>query len=339
MTSSITPKKTFLSIRSLSLLFSLLLLAFLLSACPNSNTIQRTKMTAITGPKVIIVKSYSSPLYRQVITAFSIESKAAIVEYNLNNRQERAQAIIEKFKNNPPALIFTLGPLATRLIHRGLPKVPLLFALVPQYRHYLNPKAPNTQIMGITLTRSLRYQFLTIKKLSPKVKTIGVIYNPRFSRKLVRQAHKVTAALGLQLAAAKVDTSEDVEDAIRLFEGQVDALWQVADPSIQTSFKPLLRFTFRSKLPFFALSEKFVQAGALVSVSLDYPSIGHQAGQMSNQFLFHGSSTAQQGIQRPKQLQIAFNITTSRRIGLSCSIIRQMMLFAAKNHFRLRIYR
>ena len=321
------------------LIYCLLFATLLLPSCNTTKIVVTQRDLNITKKThIAIVKSYNSPIYQRVIASFAIASKAPIVQYNLENQHKKAKAVAEQLQKTQPALVFTLGPLATKTVSSMLPKQPLLFALTPHHKRHLK-KASKKVISGISLTRSQRYQFLTIKTLAPKTKTIGVIYDPRYSRKAVRRAKSVLKKLNMRLVAAKVETNEDIENALQLFEGRIDALWQIADPSVTPSFKHLRRFTFKGKIPFFVLSEKFTQSGALVSVSIDYPSIGLQAAQMSNSFIYDKQSIQQIGIQPPKRLQITLNITTAQRIGVGCTIAISVMRFAARNRFPLKIYR
>jgi putative ABC transport system substrate-binding protein len=309
-----------------------------LVACPSTQSqLQASSGSNSRLPLAIVVQSRRSPFYKQVSTAFAISSRSRVKVLTLTSGGANLSDINRQIAALKPKLLFTLGPLATRLMQQGYPSLPSIFALVPRYKRHLRANAL-AQTMGITINKSIREQFQTIKTLAPKTRTIGVIYNPRHSRKVVMRARKIIAKMGMRLVAARVDSANDVPDAIRLFDGAIDALWQIADPSLKLSFKQLRRFSFRAKIPFFALTRKFVQSGALVSAALNYPDLGHQAAEMSNRVLFQGDRPSSIGIQSPRQLHISVNLTTARRLGVACNIALEVMDYASKKKFPLSIY-
>ena len=324
------------------LCFGLLLAWVLLTGCATGGaggtTATRPRTPTRGRIEVAVVKSVDSSLYRKVVTGFSVLSRAAVLEYNMHGSVERGQRVVEGLRASRPALIVTIGPLATRLVHGAIHDIPLVFCLVPNHTKHLSGKHLSN-VAGISITRPLSHQFATIKTLAPRTRVVGVIYNPRHSEALVRRAAIEIRKHGMQLVAAKVDRRSDVPDAIRRFEGQVHALWQVPDPSVRDSFRGLLRFTFRHKVPLFALSEELVRAGALVSVSVDYPAIGHQAARPANRILFDRVRPSDIGVQPPNTLEIALNLTTAGRIGVECGIALEVLKYAAERGFRLRAYK
>ena len=126
-----------------------------------------------------------------------------------------------------------------------------------------------------------------LKILAPNTKNVGVMYNPRTSRKLVKAATQAAKQEGMSIVTAKIDSPDEVADATRAFLGTIDALWMLPDQTVMNpeSFNHLLKFTFKNKVPFFSVAHRLVETGALVSLSPEYGSIGGQTGKVAVRLL------------------------------------------------------
>src|SRR5207249_221097 len=215
---------------------------------------------------IAIVKSKVNENYNRFVAGLAVESKLRYVEYTLDAGEDEARKLYAKIKADAPPLVVAIGTLAARLARELLAEIPVVFAMVPNHEKY-NLQAEN--VTGIALAIPLRQQFATLKILAPNTKNVGVMYNPRHTKALVDAAVEVAKAQGLTIVPAKIDSPDEVPDASRAFLGTIDALWMVPDQSTMNteSFKHLLKFTFKNKVPFFSVAHKLVENGALVSLS------------------------------------------------------------------------
>lgn len=176
-------------------------------------------------------------------------------------------------------------------------------------------------IAGIALDIPVERQFATYKSLAPSIRTIGVIYDPEKTGATVAEAGRVADKLGLKLIATPVSSHKQVPAALRGMLGKIDALWMVADDTVVTpeSFKFLSLTAFEHNLPLITVSEIFVEVGALASLSPDYGDIGRQACQLLTEIASGRLSLAGVNIIFPAKVNLAVNLNTALKIGLTLS--------------------
>jgi putative ABC transport system substrate-binding protein len=287
---------------------------------------------------VAIVKSKANVNYNRFVAGFAVESKLRYAEHVLDLNEDEGRKVFARLKQERPPLIVAIGTLAARLARELIREVPVLFAMVPDLEKY-NLQADN--LTGVALNIPLRQQLATLKSLAPNTKNVGVMYNPRHSRALVEAAFEAAKAQGLNIVAAKIDSPDEVPDATRAFLGTIDALWMVPDQTVMNadSFTHLLKFTFKNKVPFFSVSHKLVENGALVSLSPDFAAIGAQAGRIALKIVQEKLSPKLIPVADPDGLDIAINLTTAKRIGVECDIALEIFTFAATRRFPIKVYK
>jgi putative ABC transport system substrate-binding protein len=287
---------------------------------------------------VAIVKSKENVNYNRFVAGFAVESKLAYTEYSLDSNEDEGKKVFGKLKGEKPPLIVAIGLLAARLAKETISETPIVFAMVPNHEQH---SLQGENITGIALNIPLRQQLATLKILAPNTKNVGVMYNPRYSKSLVESAIGVAKEQGLSIVSAKIDGPDEVPDATRAFLGTIDALWMVPDQAVMNteSFKHLLKFTFKNKVPFFSVAHKLVENGALVSLSPNFAAIGAQAGRLALKIVQEKVSPKLIPIADPEGLDIAVNLTTAKRIGVECDIALEIFTFAATRGYPIKVFK
>jgi putative tryptophan/tyrosine transport system substrate-binding protein len=117
----------------------------------------------------------------------------------------------------------------------------------------------------------------------------------------------------------KAQTTKDALVAIRELEDEpLDAFLMILDPVIanDVSFKVLLNFSLKKRIPLIVPAEPFVKAGALMSVGADYGKIGDQAWDIAKRILQGELKPSDVGIRHPEAVIVAVNNTIARTLGL-----------------------
>ena len=291
------------------------------------------------GVQLAVVRSNDNTNYSRFVTGFAVESKLRYSEISLGGNEDQGRKALLALKAEKPALLLVVGSLAARLGRELLPDVPMVFALVPHPGRLGLLAAEN--VTGVTINIPLRQQLSTLKILAPNTKNVGVMYNPRTSRKLVKEATLAAKLEGMIIVTAKIDSPDEVPDATRAFLGTIDALWMVPDQTVMNaeSFKHLLKFTFKNKVPFFSVAHRLVETGALVSLSPDYAAIGAQAGKVAARLLNDKVPLKSIPVADPEGLDIAVNLTTAKRIGVECDIALEIFTFAATRGYPIKVFK
>jgi putative ABC transport system substrate-binding protein len=93
----------------------------------------------------------------------------------------------------------------------------------------------------------------------------------------------------------------------------------VPDDTVVTpeSFKFLLITAFENNLPFVTVSDIFVEAGALASLSPDYTDVGRQGCQLATDLESGRLRPAEVMVVPPAKVNLAINLKTASKIGLT----------------------
>jgi len=230
-------------------------------------------VTQAMAQDIVVLKSHDLEPFNQAMAGFVAACPMRITEYDLRGTKKEESSIIQRLTAAKPRLIVAIGPLAAQVARERLQNIPLIFVMVSNPpKHGLH----GANLAGVSLDIPVQTQLAMYKSLVPALKTLGVIYDPAKTGTMVLEARRVVDTLGLQLLAAPVSTPKEVPAALRSLLGKIEALWMVSHNTVVTpdSFKFLLLTALENNLPFVTVSDIFVEAGALASLSPDYTDVG-----------------------------------------------------------------
>jgi putative ABC transport system substrate-binding protein len=264
---------------------------------------------------IVVLKSHNFEPFNQAMAGFVAACPMHVTEYDLRGTKQEESSIIQRLTTAKPRLIVAIGPLAAQVAREHLPEIPLIFVMVsnpPKHGLY------GANLAGVSLDIPVQTQLAMYKSLVPTLKTLGVIYDPAKTGTMVLEARSSVATLGLQLLAAPVSTPKEVPAALRSLLGKIEALWMVPDDTVVTpdSFKFLLLTALENNLPFVTVSDIFVEAGALASLSPDYTDVGRQGCQLATALTSGRLRPADAMVVPPAKVNLAINLKTADKIGL-----------------------
>jgi len=275
--------------------------------------------------RVLVVTSDDIPQYRQPVEAFvaAYAGEARIVD--IGDSKESGRANLEReIAKGPVDAIFAVGARAAWLSHQILPDVPLAFAMVIDWQRYgLGDKAS-----GISVELPVDALLTRFKLLLPNLRRLGVIYSDQAPSSTLADAGVAANELGIELVRGPVTQPEDVPGAYRRIRSRIDALWMIPDPVVVTrdNFRYLANRTLHDNVAFLAFSENFVRAGALLSVSPDYATMGSQAAALIDRVIM--SKAGAPSVQAPIGSSLVVNAETARALGIDVDL--NMLSFADK---------
>jgi putative tryptophan/tyrosine transport system substrate-binding protein len=264
---------------------------------------------------IVILKSHDLEPFNQAMAGFVAACPMHITEYDLRGTKKEESSIMQRLTAAKPRLIVAIGPLAAQVARENLRDVPMIFVMVS------NPPKHGLQganLAGVSLDIPVQTQLARYKALVPTLKTLGVIYDPTKTGAMVTEARGTVNTLGFQLLSAPVSTPKEVPAALRSLLGKIDALWMVPDDTVVTpdSFKFLLLTALENNLPFVTVSDIFVEAGALASLSPDYTDVGRQGCQLATDLESGRLRPADAMVVPPAKVNLAINLKTASKIGL-----------------------
>lgn len=287
--------------------------------------------------RVIIVKSADLSAYASVVAGFRAEVRGAVAEVTLSDDAEAAEKAFNSIKDVKPDLVFAVGPLAANTARRVLSDIPVIFAMVPYYERY-GLEASN--VTGISLNTGFTTDFTALKAISPGLKRVGILHDPRYSEDTLTEARKTAEKEGLKLVPLEVDNAARVERVLQGARQKVDAMLMVADKTVGNAavVKQLIRFSEAQRLPLVGLSPSQVKEGAFLSLAPLPLGIGQQAGRLANRVVHERVAIGALAVTRPEVLELSVNLSTAARLGGESELSQAVLKYAAQKGYALKVF-
>jgi putative ABC transport system substrate-binding protein len=273
-------------------------------------------------PAIAIVKSSSLAQFDSALNAVvaRLETDALqpeILTFDLGGNPANGSRVLDALRAAAPALIVTVGSLATTIILRDTSSVPIVFSMV-LYPEQSGFDRARDRMTGASLDIPLDVQFRYLRRLLPAARRVGVLHHPGETGTVVRAAQTAAKREGLELVTRTVaDPGAAVAELTGLME-EVDVIWTVADSHVVTAqtISPLILAAMRRRVPFIGLSAAHVRAGALAAMSCDYDDVGVQTAELALRVLA-GEKPAAIRITTPRRVTLAINLRTAEHVGVA----------------------
>jgi putative ABC transport system substrate-binding protein len=265
------------------------------------------------APEIVVLVGSDNPLYDRPVAAFRAQATSRVAAFSVPDDPER---MMRSVRARRPALIVAIGPYAALTARRHAPEVPLLFTMVVNHGQYAELAGPG--IMGVSLEPPPAQEFVQFKLLLPGLRRVLTFYTPRESDGFIERATAELAALGIELIAVPARSPADIEDTLSV--ASADAVWMWSDPVManDAAFEVIRARSMVRSLPLVtSLSDDYARAGALVSVGVDFRSVGSQAAAIANLFLEGGRSPSEIGVQAPAGTILSLNRATADQLGIT----------------------
>ncbi|MGT2799414.1 tryptophan ABC transporter substrate-binding protein [Streptococcus marmotae] len=146
---------------------------------------------------------------------------------------------------------------------------------------------PGANVTGVACPQPIGQQLELIKKLTPKAKTIGVLYssNEDNSKLNVEKFTELAEKEGYTVLAYPVPSSNEIASTMAVMTSKVDAIWVPQDNAIASAFKTVVASNKESKVPIFPSADTMVKEGGLASVVVSQYGLGVSTGKMTAKLL------------------------------------------------------
>ena len=289
-------------------------------------------------PRVVVVKSAGLAPYASVVAGFGAEVHAEVAEVTLEDNAAAATRSLQRVAAQKPALVLAIGPLAANAARRSLDKeVPILFVMVPYYEKY-SLEGPN--LTGIALTGDFQPELAALRALAPSVKRVGILHDPRYSTALVATAQSSAGSLGLTITPLEVDAQSKADRVLASSRDKVDALLMVADKTVGNAsvVQELISFAATQHLPLVGLTASQVREGATLALAPSPVAIGQQAGRLANRIIHEKVDPGAMAVSQPEGLDMSINLSAAGKLGGSRDALLELLRFAAKRDFPVRLF-
>lgn len=264
------------------------------------------------GQEVLTVQSARMPPYEEALKGFQSVCDADITRIIISELKQND--VIKRINRISPDIILAIGMDALTKV-KPIKDIPIIYIMVLDPRSILSGE---DNITGVSMNIPQERQIFILARILPGIKTIGLVYDPVITGHLVERVRKAAGAAGLNLITKEINRAGEAVSAIHSMGGEIDLLWMLPDRTVITdeTLEFMLLFSLENMTPIFTFSEKYLEAGALMSISIDPFDMGSQAGEMANEILSGKEYSSIEEREARKEI-ISFNSKVARKLGIS----------------------
>ncbi len=239
---------------------------------------------------------------------------------NAQGSMENAVQIAAGFIGKKSDLILAVGTPVAKAVVEQTNSIPIVIAAITDpvgAGLVKDPKHPGGNVTGTSDMVPVEEQFKLIKKLIPKTKKIGVVYNPGEPNSviIISKARDAAKKLKLKLIEATANKTSEVRSAAASLVGKVDVFYLTTDNTTAAAIDVINDVTNENNIPFFSSEKNSLKAGTLAFLGIDYYERGKEAGNMAARIL-KGEKPGNIPISYPKDFALAINKTVADRYGI-----------------------
>ena len=279
------------------------------------------------GYEIVILKSSTSKINQDIQEIFTKEFNKhppqggprtiqpnQIKDILITENKGSSTSAIQSFH---PDLILALGAQA---LEEALlvPDVPVVHLLVVHPETIIDKGKPVT---GVSLSVPPKVQLDEMSRYFPEVKRVGLVYDPKRSRKVIEQLNLLRPDLNF-ITLSTEDIAE-VPELIHSLRGKVDLLWMLPDltSTNRITIRSYVLFSIRNKIPLLTFSQKLLKDGATIAVTFDTEKMAKQAAALALDMLFHPGEAQQPALVAP-QVKTRVNDIMAAKLGIPIADMR-----------------
>ena len=306
------------------LLILISVLTLMVLSCGNSGSENKGSSGAGTGSKkyrIGITQIASHPALDSAREGFKDAFKEAGIEAdfdekNANGETTNANLIANNFVSSKEDLIFAIATNAAQPASQATNEIPVVFSAItdPQAAGILKDN-----VTGVSDRMDVKQQLELLKKLSPNIKTVGVIYNSseQNSKIQVEDLKKAAKELGINVAEKSIVQANEIPQAADSLVREADAIYLPTDNLVASVVSLITEKATTAKKIVFGAEAAHVKGGALITQGVSYYEIGKEAGKMAIDILKNGKKPNEIKFKTMPLNEIVVNAKTLAALGIS----------------------
>ena len=239
-------------------------------------------------PVVAIFNYVSHPILDTSITGIKKElidsgydsSRLRIIEINANGQMALLNSFAQELLGSSPDVIVPVStPVTQAVVKVASPEQAIVFSTVTNPDDVRKNSEPKN-MTGVADVVDYRANIELIRQIVPNLRSIGMIYNPgeRNSQIGKEETGKILEALGIEFDVLPITSSGEVADAARTLAEKSDVIYIGPDNTVASALDAVIAVAYEQSVPVFASDHASVLKGALAAVSVNYETVGREAG-------------------------------------------------------------
>ncbi|WP_343584077.1 ABC transporter substrate-binding protein [Herbaspirillum sp.] len=232
-----------------------------------------------------------------------------------------AAQIARKFVGDKPDAIVAIATPSAQALVAATKTIPVIYSGVtdPVAAQLVKDwKASGTNVTGVSDVLELDKQVDLIKRVVPKAKRVGMVYNPgeANSAVVVKALKELLAKSGMTLVEAAAPRSVDVGTAAKSLIGKVDVIYTNTDNNVVSAYESLVKVGNDAKIPLVASDTDSVKRGAIAALGVNYYDLGRQTGKVVARIL-KGEKPGDIASATSSKLELFVNTAAAQKQGVT----------------------
>ena len=255
-----------------------------------------------------------------------VEGKNMVIEYRYaEGKLDRLPALAAELVRLKVDIIVSAGPQSTRAVKEATVTIPIVMAFDfdPVGNGFVASLArPGGNITGLsTLAPEISgKQLELLKEILPSLSraaVFGTSTQPGNSQ-MLKEVELAAAALAVKLQYVDVLSPEDIESAFRAtVKGRAHAVLMIVASSVVGDHRQkIVNLAVKSRLPAIYPFSSYVEAGGLMSYSVNLTDLDRRAATFVDKIL-KGTKPADLPVEQPKKFEFIINLKAAKQIGLT----------------------
>lgn len=278
------------------------------------------------GEDIVVIQSAMLSAYNEALEGFEhvlsqdipARGPKSIQAHTITSRilsEEKSPSQLRKdIVRQHPDLLLVIGSSSLSLV-KNITDIPIIYLMVPYPELMIKDQ---NNITGININVSAAQQIRALLRSIPGTKTVGLLYDQKQTGFIVKEAQEFAALQNdISLVALPVTKPSEVPSQLVKLANKVDCFWMLPDRTVLTpqTIDSIFLFSLENKIPILTFSKKYLDMGAVLSVSFDSFDMGKQAGELAIK-IFNKEITADIRPEKVRKVLVNTNNTAAKMLGI-----------------------
>lgn len=253
------------------------------------------------------------------------DGKNIVVDFqSAQGELANCQTIADKLVNDKNDLIYAIATPSGQAVAKTTKDIPIVLSAVtdPESSSLVESnEKPGGNVTGTSDLTPIADQIELLKKISPDVKKVGVMYcgaedNSIFQANIAKEEIKKA---GLESIEATVLDSSTIQQVAESIVGKVDAIYIPTDNLLAEYMTTVIMVTNQAKIPVYVGEGGMAKNGGLATYGIDYYNLGIKAGKQAAKILKGESKPADMPIEYldKKDCEFIINTKTAKELNIT----------------------
>lgn len=248
----------------------------------------------------------------------SLDFVTMVAEGDASKTEQMAQ----KFATEGYDLVFVIGTGQAKSLMTKSQTLPIVLggATDPKAAGLIDSwDKPGKNITGTSDLSPVDVQLNRLIEVMPKVKRIGIMYNPQEenSNVIVDRFKKECEKRGLIPVITTITNQGEIKQTLVSLVGKIDVFYAPTDATLQKGFPVLIKVANEVRIPVFNCDEGTAKDGAIFSVGFNYVDLGRISAEMAAIIIKGEAKPADMPIRLADHFSLFYNIKQMEKFKLT----------------------